>query len=65
MDRESWLRRCAQRIMDKSDCDAGSAAAYAKECARIQQAANGSNVARWIKPEDEADEEMKSWDSEY
>ena len=58
MTRDQWLRRCAQRIIDKAELDTGSAAAYADELARQQV---GREPRSWRKPEDVADEEIADW----
>lgn len=64
MTRDQWLQQCAQRFMDRSDADAGSAAAYAKECAAAEQQAHGSEPRNWTAPADAADEEMSYWDDD-
>lgn len=61
MTRDQWLRRCAQRFIDRGGLDTGEAAACAEECARTQLDENGRNPAGWDKPEDAADEEMSYW----
>lgn len=58
MTRDQWLRRCAQRFMDKAQLDAGEAAALAGVCAKEQ---SGLNPAGWDKPEAAADEELACW----
>ena len=58
MTRDQWLRRCAQRLIEKAGMEPGEAAAMANHCAREQY---GLAPARWDKPEDAADEEMSYW----
>lgn len=61
MTRDQWLRRCAQRFIDRAEVDPGSAAGMANEAAIIQQQEHGRSPGKWDRPEDAADEELSYW----
>lgn len=64
MTRDTWLRRCAQRLIDRGGMDTGEAAATALACAELQESEKGRRPFDWESPEDAADEEMASWDND-
>ena len=61
MTRDQWLRRYAERMIDKAQVDAGEAAALSRDAAETQIADNGRNPAMWANPAAAADEELSYW----
>lgn len=61
MTRDTWLRICAQRLIDKGGMETGEAVAYADSLAETQIADNGRNPNDWDSPGEVADEEISRW----
>lgn len=53
MDRNEWLKRCAQRFLDRAECNRAEAFEFARTCYDNEDGES---------PEDNADIEMSYWE---
>ena len=58
MTRDQWLKKCAERLRDKTEMDPGEAASYAIMLHDHQVSDNGRDPAGWDDPTKAADEEI-------